>query len=346
MTRSTLGSALALVLSLIGNGAVAQEWISVELQGGLVTFPVKIEDAEARAVLNTSAPHSSVDAAFARRLGLELGGKRQRIRSAFGGNALVPSEAELDIELFGAKVALRDTPALDHPEAALQLGAQFLEPFVVQLDYPRSRMRLLPRAALDLRKHANVKMRAAEGSCRRGPRQDLGRDMAGNMGDFTHESFASSSPTSDTPCLPTVQVVFPGNEKVWLLLDTGAAGPIVVSRPLAQRKGWLEGFRKGSVESHDVFGKRAQLELLVLPSLKLGPFELGDVPVAVPAEGERLLSGQENWGRVTTGTHVTRGARANGRLGYDALRHFVVTIDFDRELMQLARPAQEPGTTP
>ncbi|MBM4385860.1 MAG: retropepsin-like domain-containing protein [Deltaproteobacteria bacterium] len=266
---------------------------------------------------------------------------RQRIRSAFGGNAVVASEPELDVELFGAKVTLRDTPALDHPDTPLQLGAQFLEPFVVQLDYPNGRMRLLPRSALDLRKHANVKMRAAEGSCRRGPRQDLGRDMTGNSGDFTREAFSSSAPTSETPCLPTVQVTFPGNEKTWLLLDTGAAGPIVVSRSLAKREGWLDASRKSTTESHDVFGKRAQLELLVLTSVKLGGFELADVPVAVPAEGERLLSGQENWGRVTTGSHVTRGARASGRLGYDALRHFVVTIDFDRELMQIAQPAKE-----
>jgi hypothetical protein len=317
------------------NGGAVRNW--------LVTFPVRVEGAEARAVLNTSASDSSVDAAFAERLGLELSGKRQRIHGAFGGNALVPSEAELDVELFGASVTLRDTPALAHREAPLQLGAQFLEPFVVQLDYPSSRMRILPREALDLRKHANVKMRAAEGSCRRGPRQDLGRDLTAGVNDFTREGFASSSPTSDTPCLPTVQVTFPGDKDVWLLLDTGASGPIVVSRQIAQRAGWIDAHRKGAVESYDVFGKRAQLELLVLPSLKLGPFELGDVPVAVPAEGERLLSGQENWGRVATGTHVTRGARANGRLGYDALRHFVVTIDFGRELMQLARPAKEPA---
>jgi predicted aspartyl protease len=331
---------LAFALSLLGSEAAAQDWIPVEVTDGLVAFPVKIEGRAARAVLNTSATHSSVDAAFASSLGLELSGKRQRIRSAFGGNAVVASEAELDVELFGAKVTLRDTPALDHPAAALQLGAQFLEPFVVQIDYPNARMRLAPRAALDLRKQANVKMRAAEGSCRRGPRQDLGRDMAGNVGDFTREGFASSSPTSETPCLPTVQVTFPGGKKVWLLLDTGASGPIVVSRQIAERAGWIAAHRKGAIESHDVFGKRARLELLVLPSLKLGGFELADVPVAVPAEGERLLSGQENWGRETTGSHVTRGARASGRLGYDALRHFVVTIDFDRELMQLAQPAK------
>jgi predicted aspartyl protease len=339
MARSR-AAGLAFALSALAAGAGAQEWIPVEVRSGLVTFPVKIEGADARAALNTSATYSSVDAAFAERLGLALSGRPQRVRSAFGSVAQVRSEAELDVELFGAELALRDTPALDHPEAPLQLGAQFLEPFVVQLDYPNARMRLLPRAALDLRKHANVKMRAAEGSCRRGPRQDLGRDMTGGVNDFTRDSFRASSPTSDTPCLPAVQVTFPGDKKVWLLLDTAASGPIVVSRQIAQRAGWLEAYRKGSAESHDVFGRRAQLELLVLPSLKLGGFELGDVPVAVPAEGEMLLTGQENWGRVATGTHVTRGARANGRLGYDALHHFVVTIDFERELMQVAQPAK------
>jgi hypothetical protein len=143
----------------------------------------------------------------------------------------------------------------------------------------------------------------------------------------------------ETPCLPAVRVGFPGDKELWLLVDTGASGPVVVGRAIAERAGWLAAYRKGgAVESYDVFGKRAQLELLVLPSLRLGPFELGDVPVAVPVEGERLLTGREEWGRVTTGTHVTRGARANGRLGYDVLRHFVVTIDLKRELMQIAQP--------
>jgi hypothetical protein len=45
---------------------------------------------------------------------------------------------------------------------------------------------------------------------------------------------------------------------------------------------------------------------------------------------------------VETGTHVTHGARANGRIGYDALRHFVVTIDLERELMRIERPSIAP----
>lgn len=340
MPQSARPAGIGLLFWLVAVAASAEQWIPIELRDGLVTFPARVEGVDARAVLNTSAPFSSIDASFAERIGLTLSGPRKRISSAHSGSRIVASEAQLDVELFGEKTVLRETPALFHPDTPLQLGAAFLEPLVVQIDYPGSRIRFLPRSALDLRKQGNVPMRAAEGSCMRSRISSSSGDIASGVNDFSRENLPRrSQPTDETPCLPTVRAEFPGGRRVWLLLDTGASGPVVVSREIAQRAGWLDSRSSTRSTSSDVFGARVTLELLVLPSLKLGPFELGDVPVAVPAEGERLFSGQERWARVETGTHVTRGARANGRIGYDALRHFVVTIDLERELMRVERPS-------
>lgn len=341
MCRRAWSGGLLLLAWLSAAALNAEQWIPIEVRDGLLTFSAVVEGVETRAVLNTSAPYSSVDAAFAQRIGLTLSGRRQRISSSFSGSKVVASEAQLDIELFGEKTVLRDTPALYHPDTPLQLGAEFLEPFVLQIDYPSSRIRILPRSAADLRKKDNVPMRAAEGSCLRNRTSSSSGDIASGINDFSREGFPRrGESTEDTPCLPTVQAVFPGGKKLWLLLDTGASGPVVVSRAIAKREGWLDAHRSGSSASSDVFGTRVALDLLVLPSLKLGPFELGDVPVAVPGKGERLFSGNETWARVETGTHVTHGARASGRIGYDALRHFVVTIDLERELMQIAQPKE------
>jgi hypothetical protein len=338
-----LTSAGLLIACLAASRADAEAWIPIEVRDGLLTFPAVVEGVETRAALETSAPFSSVDAAFAQHIGLTLSGRRQRISSAHSATRVVASESQLDVELFGEKTVLRDAPALHHPDTPLLLGAAFLEPFVLQIDYPSSRIRILPRASLDLRKRDNVPLRAAEGSCRRNRLSSSSGDVGSDINDFTRGSYPRLRDSGEnTPCLPTVQVAFPGGKKLWLLLDTGASGPIVVSRSTAEREGWLGAYRSGSATSSDVFGTRTALELLVLPTMSLGPFELGDVPVAVPAQGERLFSGHESWGRVETGTHVTRGARANGRIGYDALRHFVVTIDLERELLEIAQPAK-PG---
>jgi predicted aspartyl protease len=325
---------------LVATAAGAQGWIPIEVREGLLTFAARVEGEETRAALNTSAPFSSVDAAFAARVGLGLSGKRQRVASA-GGSRVVASEAELEVELFGERVVLRDTPALHHPDTPLLLGAAFLEPFVLQIDYPGSRMRIVARDALPLRERANVPMRAAEGSCSRRGR-DLSGDVGAGVSDFARYGFPGlGGARGETPCLPAVKVEFAGGKKAWLLLDTGAAGPLVVSRLFAKRAGWLDSYRRGSQQVADVFGATTTVDMLVLPSVKLGPYELGDVPVAVPAEGERALAPEQTTDRVETGTHVTRGARASGRIGYDALRHFVVTIDLQRKLLQVAQPAKE-----
>lgn len=341
MSKRARSAGLVLFSWLSAAAVDAQQWIPIEVRGGLLTFPAVVEGVETRAVLNTSAPSSSIDAGFAQRIGLSLSGPRRRISSAHSGSRIVATEAQLDIELFGEKSVLRDTPALHHPDTPLQLGAGFLEPFVLQIDYPNSRIRIFRRSALDLRKQDNVPMRAAAGSCSRNRLSSSSADAASGMGDFSRESFPSRGAIAEnTPCLPTVRAEFPGGKKLWLLLDTGASGPIVVSRAIAKSEGWLGAYHRGSSASSDVFGGIVELDMLVLPGLKLGSFELGDVPVAVPAEGERLFSGSEAKARAETGTHVSQGARVSGRIGYDALRHFVVTIDLERELMQVAQPEQ------
>lgn len=310
-------------LALWASAAPAQ-WIPIDVRDGAVTFPVVVEGVETTAALDTSSSVNSVDAAFAERIGLSLSGPRYQMSSAYLGGKIVPSEAQLDVQIFGVKVVLKDTPAMVHPSAPLLIGVDFLRDFVLQIDYPGSRMRILPRSAIDLAEQENVPLRDSEGTC------DTAREF-GFVGRGT--------------CPPAVQVVFPGDEKIWLLLDTGATGPIVLNRLVAKRHGWLTAYRKGTASSVDALGKVIETEMLVMPSLRLGPFELGDVPVAVPSEEFRVLTGRGGWGRVETGTHIMRGARANGLLGYDVLRHFVVTIDYERELLHVAPPAPERSET-
>ncbi|MDJ0652494.1 MAG: hypothetical protein QNJ27_05775, partial [Simkaniaceae bacterium] len=79
-----------------------------------------------------------------------------------------------------------------------------------------------------------------------------------------------------------------------------------------------------------VTGKVNEMDTFNLPTLELGPFELENVVVTVPDEGVETNIGRDRsnvWRRELNNT------KSSGLLGYDVLRHFVVTMDFKRKLL-------------
>jgi hypothetical protein len=68
------------------------------------------------------------------------------------------------------------------------------------------------------------------------------------------------------------------------------------------------------------------VEQFRLPSLKIGEFEIADALVSIPAEGEKLEMFRRE---KRTGSNLTRTrGKSKGLLGYDVLKHFVLTIDY------------------
>jgi hypothetical protein len=71
--------------------------------------------------------------------------------------------------------------------------------------------------------------------------------------------------------------------------------------------------------------------------MTIGPFTLENVIMMVPGEGEKTTIGRESPARP--GSRLKKDSE-DGILGYDVLKHFIVTIDFNRSLLHLAPPEE------
>lgn len=291
--------------------ALGQAWIPLSTQGGHLTFPVTVEGIATTAMLDTGSTGNSIDETFAQAARLPRSGRVYKVTGAFSQETIVRSVAALDVRMFGLDVRLRHTPALQHPATPLVVGVRVFDGLIVQIDYPASRMRVLPQRAVDMASNANVRIRSANGGSR-----------------------------------TAIEIEFAAGEKRWMILDTGASGESLIMRAAAERLGLLDRLSASEGEAIDVNGTSARLQLVNVPSVRIGPFELANVPIGIPDDGFDL---QVREGRVapTTGTHIMRGARVIGIVGYDVLRHFVLTIDHAAMKAHVALPSRaEVGTAP
>jgi Aspartyl protease len=280
-------------------------WVPLEVRDGRVLFPIEVAGVAGRAIFDTGSQGHSISTALVERAGLKLLGRRYQIRGVSSTDEIVGSVSSLPIKLFGVDFKLRDVPALPHSDEMI-IGAGFLKAAVLQLDYPNSRMRLITHDSVDLASVANVPLRLEESSG-----------------------------------LPTIQLTIDGKQR-WMLLDTGNSGPVVVRRMLATEGNWIERFKHGDGAMTDINANVSSTEILVLPSVVIGPFELTDVPVAIPAAGESSnIAGARSTGPLAD-SRVRKGVRISGVVGYEILRHFVVTLDYDREKLHIAAPPEEP----
>ena len=305
LTAVALGCALT--ASAVARAGVTP-WVDLEVRDGHVLFAVEVAGHEGRAIFDTGAQDNTVSTELVERAGLKLNGKRFEIVGVVSSDERVGSVGTLPVKLFGIDFKLRNVPALPlHHE--LIIGAGFLKAGVLQLDYPNRRMRLITPDSVDLSKAANVPLRLQEGTN-----------------------------------LPAIQVTIDGSQR-WMMLDTGNAGPILMRRMVASQAGWIERFKRAESAIVDVNAAVSAMDMLVLPSVRIGPFELEDVPVQIPAPGEeiRITGASNSQGRET---RVRQGVRISGIVGYEVLRHFVVTLDYDRQLLHIAPPPEPPAAAP
>lgn len=176
------------------------------------------------------------------------------------------------------------------------LGAGFFNNFIVQLDYPHRKIRLVTRDSLDMGEVANVLADSQQGSG-----------------------------------MPIAQVEING-VALWLLVDTGNSGTILIDRRAASKVGLLDKVEGTSMS----FGANSSgvNEFAMSDVVKFGPYEIGDVKVSFPAEGQKtnLESQYER-----TGSRIG-GKRVVGIIGYDLLKDFVVTLDYRYGKLHIALP--------
>jgi hypothetical protein len=209
----------------------------------------------------------------------------------------------LEVDMFGAAFELNQVVPLSLPNSDedVIIGLGFFNNFILQIDYPNSQMRILTHDALKLKKLANVRMKKAAGSPQ-----------------------------------PIVKVDMNGEAKFWLTLDTGNNSGILIPRSSATRFGWLEkyGTTEGQVSG---VTEVTNTEHFNLPELTIGPIVLENVQVIVPGEGEVMNVGKSV--RAKTGTRL-KETSSDGILGYDVLKHFIVTIDYKHSFLHLGIPPE------
>jgi len=297
----TLTIALVLCLAL-SNQLVWAEWEPFTLRNGHIVIDVEIAGHAAKAILDSGASANMIRSDFVEEYGQDFtkSGKSE-MRGVYGKKKL-QMYSNIPIKLFGSDIKLNDAASGPNYGAELLLGGGFFQNTIVQIDYPNSRIRRLGKKDVDMKKHANVPMKRVRGSR-----------------------------------FPAIQVEHNG-VKVWLIFDTGNSGGVFLKRSFAAENGWLN--EQTDVSQQMGFGifESGTILNFHLDSFKIGPYELDNVSVNVPTQ-DHLSDFGRYFTEASTGTRIKKGVQAKGLIGYDVLKHFVVTIDYMGYSVNLYAPS-------
>ncbi|RUO40795.1 signal protein PDZ [Pseudidiomarina aestuarii] len=286
---------LSLVLmgsALLGSNAVlaqATSWVPFEHKNGHVRIKVEVAGIESWAIIDSGSQLNGINLDFLEEHGLEFkshstikvkGVYETKDRNIFKDIPTKILGLELNMELVGIDFGSSVT--------SLLIGAPVLNQFVVQFDYPNSRLRFANPGTFNLRDISNLEMRAQDGTGK-----------------------------------PLVKVNLNGESDRWFLLDTGSSGGLMMPRNVVTSHDWLEKYPIETGMSMGVNGM-APVETFLMPTVGFGPFVLENVKVTLPAEGSPIEFGE---GSRDLGTRM-RGVQISGLVGYDLLKHFVLTIDY------------------
>lgn len=293
---------ITFILLTFNCSAGVTNWIDFNLERGHVKIPATIAGIDTYAILDTGSQLNAINKAFILKHDLTFDkGSKIRVQGVFGINNKTTFN-NVPISFFGIKTELDKIAEVDlgYHTNGLLLGGGFFNKFVTQLDYPNKKMRLISQNSIDISKLKNIEIQRQKGTG-----------------------------------MPIVKIGLPNNKHLWLLFDTGNAGGMVVERKVAKRMGWLEEIDRQSSISMGV-NAVVSTESFRIPSLTFGPFELEDVLVTIPAEGiNSYLESQYK----SSGSRI-RGRKVQGIIGYDVLKHFLITIDYKRGYAHIGLPEE------
>jgi predicted aspartyl protease len=282
-------------------------WTPIDISNGHVIIPITLNGEPARAMLDTGANANMVSQAFLDAHEGEFSKGQAVIVSGVNDQRRTAMANNLTLGIFGTEFEIDQLVPGYFSNFDMIIGLPFFELFVVQIDYPGQRMRIMDHAAIDMKKFANVKMRRDGGS--------------GS---------------------PQVRIKLNDEVKAWVLLDTGNAGRLMYGRANAERRGWLEDYPVTSSEVTGVNNVSADVDLFRLPTMTIGPFEMENVLVGVSSGGSFSIDRTRRDDR-TTGFRLKKGGKkkTDGILGFDILQHYIVTIDLKRNRLNLDVPREE-----
>ena len=286
------------------NDANTDGWLPIKIEHGRLLVQSSLAGFDGYSLIDHRANSSAVNTDFLQKNTLRL-----KSRGVTGVQDLAernrgPYYRDVPATLLGVDVEFSklDQVSLDRQDVQFILGADFLELGVFQFDYPNARMRLLDRDTVNLGELSNVKSRV------------------------------------DSTCnVVNAEVRLKDAQNVWLTVDTAAASGVLMERSIVAQHDWLTSYPSELLNVRGV-NAGSTVEQFRLPVLQIGNFEVTDVPVRVPAKGNNL----ELFDRPTrTDSNLRcRRGKAQGLLGYEVLKDFVLTIDYRKGKIHL-----QPTTT-
>lgn len=273
--------------------AGATEWMDLEVVDGYLMIDTEVGGIAGRSIIDTGGQVTAINGKFLESEGLSFKtGRKITVKGVFSKDKR-STYRQVPTTIFGSPVTFSRLVDLDlgPPDIQLLLGGDFLDSYIFQFDYTNERMRLLTKDGVDLKALKNVEARKD-------------RDSGSLL----------------------VRVNLEENANAWLLMDTGANGGILIDRSFARRLDWIDTYASEDGAASGVISS-SKLESFRVPSIQVGPFGIENVLVSIPAPGESPEYFEKD---TQTGTRMARRNASDGLLGYDILKHFVVTIDYDR----------------
>jgi hypothetical protein len=284
---------LALIDAVQPAHAGATEWMDIRIVEGFILVETEVAGVTGFSMIDTGASIEAINANFLEANDLKFKKDRKITLEGVFEKREVSSYREISASVFGSPVVFTRLIELDlgAPDIQLLIGSNFVDNYIFQFDYVNERMRLITRDALDLKAIRNVEAKL-----------DRGNDKL------------------------LVRVGLEEDEETWLAMDTGSNGGVLINRSLASRLDWLDNYERVTGTAGGALGS-GDMEYFRAPLITVGPFELENVLVAIPVAGgsTELFDNP-----AETGSRIASRKRSAGLLGYDVLKHFVVTIDYDR----------------
>lgn len=292
--------ALVFVTGLAHAQGSGTAWIDFRLEDGQIRIPSEIGGVRGYTMLDTGATINGINQNFLDQNDLHFPSAGDISIQGIYGEESRNVLREVPVTIFGNTLDFSDLVSLNFgaPEHQLILGAGFMQLFIVQIDYVNNRMRLITRDSLDLGKLSNVK-----------------------------------SMRDPVTTQPLIQVVLNGDEKAWLILDTGNNSGMLLERRVAERNDWFDKYETVDTSTRGVT-RSGDMQRFRIEKVDVAGYEILDPLVSVPTEDSGILAMFER--QVSVGTKLGKRTKAKGLLGYDILQHFVMTIDYRKGDVHLA----------
>lgn len=289
---------IVIFFSSVAFGGVTQ-WLPFRIDNGHITIPIKVYGQAGRAMLDSGAAINGINSLFviANEDKFTPGGKVE-IEGVFG-RAHRSTYNKVQIELYGVDVEINNMIEMRDFNSLVLLGRDFFQTMVLQIDYPNKRLRMIDHSSINLKKLKNIDMR-------------LNKKLG----------------------MPIVKTRLNDEKNIWVLLDTGSTGGLIIERFLAKSAGWLDEYRVEQGATRGVTETNAT-ENFHLPEVQFGPFGIENVLTTVVADGEVMKPLSK--ATAVTGSHL-RSKSVKGIVGYEVLKHFVLTIDYKNGRMHVGLP--------